>query len=127
MNKLHIMVGLPRSGKSTKSKELGFPIVESDAIRKAIGIYPFDEAQEYLTWDYAKVMVDSLFYAGHTDVILDSTNISKREREVWLSNKYESVYYYIDTDKDVCISRAKELDQHYLIPVIESMHSRKDW
>jgi predicted kinase len=121
------MVGLPRSGKSTKSKELGFPIVESDAIRKALGTYPFDEAQEYLTGDYMDTMVKALFYAGHNNVILDSTNITKKERDSWLSDKYHCQYYFIDTEKDVCIARAKELNQDYLIPVIIKMSSKKDW
>ena len=36
MKTLHMMVGLPISGKSTIAKGLGFPIVEPDAIRKAV-------------------------------------------------------------------------------------------
>jgi predicted kinase len=33
---LHMMVGLPGSGKSTIAKGLGFPIVDPDAIRMAV-------------------------------------------------------------------------------------------
>lgn len=36
MKTLHMMVGLPRSGKSTVANGLGFPIVEPDAIRRAV-------------------------------------------------------------------------------------------
>lgn len=40
-NILVITVGLPRSGKSTWAKTLGAPIVSCDAIRQALGVYPF--------------------------------------------------------------------------------------
>ena len=67
--RLHIVVGLPRAGKSTLCRKLGFPIVETDAIRKALRCFPFVPSREHEVWDIAHKMVAALFFAGHTDVV----------------------------------------------------------
>jgi tRNA uridine 5-carbamoylmethylation protein Kti12 len=119
-----MMVGLPRSGKSTRSKELGYPIVEMDAIRKALGQFPFDSFLDTLVWSTSKLMILSLFYAGHTDVILDATNVTKSLRSKWENGMWGVKYHIIDTPKEVCIERAIKTSQEYLVPVIERMSKR---
>lgn len=125
MSKLHILVGLPRSGKSTLSKQLGYPIVETDAIRKALRCYPFDPKREPEVWDIAHKMVDALFLAGHEDVILDSVSHTSASRQAW--SMYDVVYHEVCTDVAVCVARAEALDQDYLVPVIERMAKEITW
>lgn len=118
---LHIMVGLPRSGKSTVAKELGYPVVEPDAIRKTLQCFPFNPSLEPLVWSTANLMVQSLFNAGHDDVILDAVNHTKKRRSIWDSSLWRIQYHRVSTDKDTCIQRAINTDQAYLVPIIERM------
>jgi predicted kinase len=75
MTKTLIMtVGLPRSGKSTWAIAQGHPVVCPDAIRLALHGQPFIATAEPVVWATAKLMVASLFEAGHGVVILDATN-----------------------------------------------------
>lgn len=125
MNTLHLMVGLPRSGKSTQAKKLGHPIVEPDAIREALHGSPWRAETEPMVWAIAGVMVRSLFGAGHTDVVLDATNHTVERRKLWESEEWAVQYHVVDTPAEVCIDRAYETNQDYLVPVIERM--ARDW
>ena len=125
LRRLHILVGLPRAGKSTLSKQLGFPIVETDAIRKTLRCYPFDPKREPEVWDIAHKMVESLFHAGHEDVILDSVSHTSESRHAW--SMYDVVYHEVRTPVETCIERARSLDQDYLVPVIERMARELTW
>lgn len=126
-NKLIMMVGLPRSGKSTTARTLGAPVVDTDSIRKAIGTFPFIPEAEPFVWLIAKYMVKALFYAGHTEVVLDATNLTVIERAKWKDNLYTIVYYPVTTSKSECIKRVVSTDQQYLIPVIERMAQKIEW
>ena len=114
---LHLMVGLPRSGKSTIANTMGYPIVNPDSIRLALHGQAFIGDAEPMVWVIAKYMVKSLFIAGHSDVILDATNITKARRDEWKSKKWNRQFVVVDTPKDVCLERANEA----LIPIIERM------
>ena len=121
MKKLHLMVGLPRSGKSTKAKELGHPIVEPDAIRLVIHGTAWRRNIEPLIWATAHIMVESLFESGHTDVVLDATNHTIARRMEWEDSRWAVVCHVVDTGPDACKERAINTNQEYLIPVIERM------
>lgn len=123
--RLHIVIGLPRAGKSTLCRKLGFPIVETDAIRKALRCFPFVPSREPEVWELARNMVAALFFAGHTDVILDSTAHTSTLRNKWI--EYDLVFYEVRTSKEECQRRAKERDQDYLVPVIEKMATELTW
>lgn len=123
-NKLIMMVGIPRSGKSTRAKEMGYPIVNPDAIRLAIHGNPFIPQAEPLVWCLAKYMVKSLFLAGHKTVILDATNTTRQRREEWKSRSWNRDYEIIESSKDECVERAKKTGMEYLIPIIESMSDK---
>ena len=134
-NTLIMMVGLPRSGKSTVAKKLAsdkngkliIPIVDTDCIRKSLGVFPFVSSCEDVVWLIAKNMVRSLFLAGHPDVILDATSLTSASREDWKSDLYNIVYVQVETDKETCIRRAVDTDQAYLVPVIEAMNAKAQW
>ena len=123
--RLHIIVGLPRAGKSTLSRELGFPIVETDAIRKVLKCFPFVPSMEPKVWELAHHMVAALFEGGHTDVILDSVSHTSQSRNVWC--EYERIFHEVRTDAATCCQRAVERDQDYLVPVITDMAKVLTW
>jgi predicted kinase len=125
INRLVMTVGLPRSGKSTWAKsQVNIPIVNPDSIRLALHGKPFLPKFEIEVWHIAHVMVKSLFLAGHNLVILDATNITCSRRKEWVDDQYQIILKYFDTPKDVCIKRAIDTNQMYLLPVIVKMSNQ---
>jgi len=122
---LHMMVGLPRCGKSTKARELGFPIVNPDSIQLVIHGTPFRKEIEPLVWATAKIMLRSLFEAGHDNVTLDATNVTNARRVEWESDEWDIKYYIFTTPVSTCKQRAIDTNQEYLVDVIDKMYD--DW
>ncbi len=118
---LILTVGLPRAGKSTWAKEQGFPIVNLDSIRLSLHGKPFIPKWEPIVLWAAKLMVHSLFWAGHEYVILDATSINPPTRAKWASNGYQLYAHEFPTPAVECRRRARECGQDYLIPVIDRM------
>jgi predicted kinase len=126
MKTLHIMVGLPRSGKSTKASELGIPIVSTDAIRLALHGSRWRADSEPMVWAIAHTMVEALFLSGHEEVVLDSCNVSARLRREWESIKWNCNFHVINIPKHICVQRAVAAGMDDLIPVIERMANSWD-
>jgi predicted kinase len=124
--KLIVTVGIPRSGKSTWSRESGFPIVNPDSIRLALHGKTFLPERENEVWHIARMMVSSLFLAGHRVVVLDATNITRLRRNEWVSPNWQTNYKVFTTDKSTCIERAIDGNREDLVPVIERMASQFD-
>ena len=126
---LLLMVGFPRSGKTTAAKELGYPIVSPDAVRLALHGKTFLSDAEFMVWPLAVLMVKAMFHAGHHTVILDATNHTRKRREFWRdAGDWHVEYHMVDTSAVVCIARAEAEEalesppNHFsLIPVIERM------
>lgn len=121
MKHLHLMVGLPRSGKSTWAANSGFPIVCPDAIRISLHGQRWRAESEPMVWAIAHIMVESLFQAGHDNVILDACNVTEARRKEWESTQHVCVFHVINTPKEECIKRALESGMPDLLPVIERM------
>jgi len=123
---LIILMGLPRSGKSTWAKKesmrLGAPIVNPDSIRLALYGKAYIRSMEPYVWAIAYTMVDSLFTAGHDTIIVDATNINKASRDKWA--RYSPEFHYIDTPMDVCLERAHKGCREDLLDVIKSMDNK---
>jgi len=117
-------VGLPRSGKSTWARRQRFPIVNPDSVRLSIHGTPFVASAEPLVWAIVKVMVSSLFEAGHNYVILDATCINKQSRIQWMSSQWKTYFKVITEPVNVCIERARKDGREDLIPVIERMYDQ---
>jgi len=108
MNQLIMMVGLPRSGKSTLARELKHPIVCPDSIRLALHGQPFIGLAEPFVWAIAKVMVRSLFLSGHEQVILDATNVTRERRDAWRSRDWDRVFVEVTTPLAECLQRTDD-------------------
>ena len=119
---LLLMVGLPQSGKTTVAMELGFPIVSPDAIRLSLHGQAYMQTVEDLVWSLAKLMVRSLFEAGHHSVIVDATNNTRKRRDAWRQDEEWNLEYHIlDTPQKLCIQRAQQNERMDLMPAIERM------
>lgn len=123
---LIMLVGLPRSGKSTVARQLtlqyGHPIVNPDAIRLALHGQAYIASAEDFVWATAKLMVRSLFKAGHRQVVLDATNTTRKRRDEWKKDEeWSREFIVLDTPADVCEQRAEKGGRFDLLPVIERM------
>jgi len=121
------MMGLPRSGKSTKarllSEKCGIPIVNRDSIRLALHGQRFVTLAEPMVKAISGIMVNALFIAGHHTVIVDETNVRRSTRDFWASlNKDAKIeFWHIDTPAEVCLERARSMSDATIQPVIERM------
>ncbi len=117
-NLLIVLVGLPRSGKSTWAMDHILPVVSPDAIRATLRASGTPVVPKEMIDHMATFMVRSLFLAGHKRVIVDDPNTTRKLRERWYPKAdnptWEVVFQHIYTGMDVCIGRAER--DH--IPVI---------
>ena len=124
------MKGLPRSGKSTivanLSKQLGAPIVRRDAIRLALHGMRYQHEAEPMVKALSLYMIRSLFEAGHEVVICDETNYSQAARNALMDDKWETIFYIVDTDAETCKNRAVLTNQPDLVSVIDEMVARHE-
>lgn len=116
-------VGLPRSGKTTWARSQSYPVVNPDSIRLSLHGQRFYGEAEPMVWAVAKVMVRSLFRAGHKHVILDATNTSRARRDEWKSKDWGLFFKEIPTDGPECLRRAAAEGDEEIRPVIERMAS----
>ena len=121
MGKLILMVGLPRSGKTTAARAMGHPIVSPDAIRLALHGQRYVTLEEPRVWQTAQLMVRALFLAGHHTVILDATNGTRLRREAWRSDAWERAFHVLETDAEICRQRTRDAGDHEIVPVIDRM------
>ncbi len=114
-------VGLPRSGKTTWAQHQHYPIVNPDSIRLELHGKRYDPEQEPRVWEIAKIMVGSLFRAGHRYVILDATNVTAKRRAFWIDERWATFFRPVRTPAGICKARALKEDDFEIVPVIQRM------
>jgi predicted kinase len=97
---LILTVGLPRSGKSSWARVTGFPIVSPDAIRLGLHGRAYEQLAEPFVWAQARLMVRSLFVAGHETVILDACNVTRARRDEWRGAEWETVCQVFEATRE---------------------------
>ena len=128
MKYLIVVVGLPRSGKSTWSRNSGHPVVNKDAIRLALHGQRFYEPAETMVHATSLLMADSLLRV-HDTVIVDECNVTAKRRSEWQKRferpgECEVNFHVIWTSPQECIRRAK--GDEVLVPVIQRMAEEWD-
>jgi predicted kinase len=123
MNKtLVMMVGFPRSGKTTIATAIAAsrhaPIVNPDNIRLALHGHQYIQQAEPFVWAIAHVMVRALFHTYDT-VVLDACNNTRKRRDEWKSRDWRREFQHIATGADVCRNRAGQDDG--LVAAIDRM------
>lgn len=126
-NELILTVGLPYSGKSVWARNHGSPIVNPDAIRRALHGQRFVQEAEDMVWAMAKLMVRSLFMAGHTAVIVDACNNTLKRRDFWQSPDWIRRYIVCDVHPEVCRERAKTMGDFEIEPIIVRMEGAQEF
>lgn len=123
--KLIMMMGLPRSGKSTAAKEYNVPIVNPDSIRLALHGQAWVAESEPVVWLIAEYMVRALFLAGHDTVVLDATNTTNLRRDAWKSPRWIRMLHIVETSIETCMERAAA--SGFPGEVIQRMHRNWEW
>jgi len=107
--KLIVTVGLTGSGKSTWAQKSGYPVVGRDAFGHALNAFncfdAFSKKNYQKLFIILKIAIYALFDSGHDTVVLDWTNVTKKDREYWLHDSWETEYKIIPTDVETCLSR----------------------
>lgn len=126
--KLIVLVGLPRSGKSSWAQQQGLPIVCPDAIRLAMHGERYLAKPEPWVWAFVYTMVDALFIAGNDTIIIDATNTTEKRRREWREKfpNAEVEFKVFDTSPEECKRRAIDTKQGDLLPVIDRMTAQWD-
>lgn len=112
MKEFVLMVGLPRSGKSTYVDRIlyTYQLVCPDDIRKALGVR-HDRRLEPFVWAVVEAQIRALMERGRP-VVFDATNTVEHARNRWIELATVYGYYvriiWIDTPLSVCLERAKK-------------------
>jgi len=131
---LHVMRGLPRSGKSTQAKwiqqETGAPVVSKDAIRLALHGQRYLAEREGQVKEAYYLLLKALAFGGNKVIIIDECNVNQPStikilKEVLEGFEIDFIFHVCSTSPEVCKQRAIECNQRDLIPVIDSMS--RDW
>lgn len=122
---IKILVGLPRSGKTTYARNFPTtPTISADQLRYLVYGQRFWEPGEDLMWSIRRIVLEMLL-EQRVDIIIDETNTTAARRKpiIDLARKkgYEIQVIIINTPKEVCIERAKAEGDNAIIPVIERM------
>ena len=124
---LYIMIGCPRSGKSTyvENNFKGLKIVSRDYFRETLLGFKGNMNHEGLITEAFNNKMNELFENKYSFVI-DNTSISKKYRKEFIKlgklNSYNIIGVYIKTNKDICLKRAVETN--FPIHVIETMFNK---
>ena len=118
---LVVMVGLPRSGKSTRVAshwrgKRGYIVVCPDDLRLTLHGQRYLESAEPTIWATTFLMTDYLLKVGYK-VVVDDTHVTRAKRALWVARG--AYFDLVLTPADECLRRASN-DPH-IQPVIRQM------
>lgn len=130
---IHMLVGIPASGKTTFSKELAkelnIPIVSTDEIRNQN-----PNVSEDKIWPLVYNVCGRLL-TNNQDFIFDATNVTENVRNRFKEKinsfnvKYEIGAYYFDVNPVVCYKRAiernKDPKERFMPPEVILSYGKK--
>lgn len=131
MASLTCMLGVPRSGKSTKAKliqsqfeSLGKKaiVLSEDTYRTALYGKPYLKECEMFLRGAIDLTAKALLIEGW-EVILDDTHTSEHNLRRCLQIDMNASFSVVDTPINVCMERAIKHNQDYLIPVIRRCYN----
>lgn len=106
--RLVMLVGLPGSGKSTKTEEYkkqGYIIHSPDAIRNELNLHSLDDTQKVFDILHERILNDM---NDRKDIVYDSTNLTRKRRMKFLDliKKFncEKLCHILIVDKSICMS-----------------------
>jgi len=128
MKVMLILMGLPRSGKTTlRNKLKRYTAISADDFRYLVYGKRFDSKCEPLMWSIREIALRNLMQQDK-DIIIDECNNSVKRRKPLLrlakEYNYETHILYVNTPLDICVERAIKIDDEEIIPTIESMNER---
>jgi predicted kinase len=126
MNKITLMCGVARSGKTTwvnNNKKDTDIIISADEIRKIVYGQRFWQDGESIMWSIRTMMLEYLMKQGK-DIIIDETNTTKKRRFsiIKLANKHNyiiGINVITGITEEECKKRAIETDMSDLLSIIE--------
>lgn len=128
MVKLHVLKGLPASGKSTRAKELvdqkGWVRVNRDLLREMLHYNAWSGKNESHTVEAEKQLVGHFLRSG-MNVVVDDCNLNEQNLAMWMSvslfNNAKFSQEHIQTTWQECIERDKGREKSVGAHVIKQM------
>lgn len=122
---LHLLCGIPGCGKSSLAKSLTGYLISTDELRKFLwgdeAVLKYDK----LVFKLIEIIVNYMLSTGK-DVIVDSTNITKRSRKKYIdiAKRYETkvTVHWVNCPVEKAIIQNSQRDRNVPEVVIRSMN-----
>lgn len=115
MPKLYLMVGLPRSGKSTwtENNREGKAVLSADTLRVMLHGSLYNPKKEKMVWEVFDYLLRKVLEAGTQDIIIDNTNTSTKSRrgiiQTAIEAGYQIICVWVKTPAKICYSRTENI------------------
>lgn len=122
---LHILTGIPGSGKSTIARSIPGHVVSTDNIRKFLWQDESITSHDKLVFQLADCIMNYLLRRGQ-DVIFDATNVSAVRRKKYInlakSHKAKVILHWVNVPVDTAIERNLKRQRKVPVRVIRALN-----
>lgn len=124
--RIFILIGLPRSGKTTwRNKNAKGLVISADDIRYKVYGQRFFGEGEHLMWAIRGILLNTALEQKLDGIVIDETNTTQKRRAPIIKKAkewgYEIIAVWIKTSPEECIKRAELENDENIIPVIKRM------
>lgn len=132
MKTIIMACGLPRSGKTSFRNKLlnekaNIFTISADELRYLVHGERFNSKAEDVVW-FIRSKIFEYILQQKKNVFVDETNTSAKRRKpiIELAKRfnYKIICVYFDISKEICIERAKFVNDEDIIPIINKMHAQ---